>query len=498
MADIFTSFIASGTESELTAMLNVLRKYSKEAKARYKASHDCWYLDTEMFDNLPPEKIFELIDGGKLNAMIPGPYGVVQDPHTDYNKLFIDLADVAPMSRFDGTIFGFDVGSNISYSAVLREGRLYFAADYCEHSSMGESQDSTEHAGGRIFASGDESSSLADLTFVITGDLKKFKNRDAITIFIEERGGSVGSSVTKNTNYLISNAKKAKTAKHNKAKELGTPVITEAEFLSQFGLEYKPYKTKNKKMYEAGYYDPILRKSVPARKLKREPLTLQLTFECTDKTHPIVQIDLDVTDFMGLSCTPEMILECTDLDELEKVLLDSVTDEYSYISNRDEHISKWRIDEFRSLLDKKWQPVKKAVQNMENIERIIFRRTDVRLKTRLVGWSSLFHPELIPLAKKAAICKLEQKTDNVAAFQSYIDEQKIWFPWSETPGWPSRFCGYNGKADLDWRSLTDDAEVFAKMLVTEDIPDLDHGEEITIVDLRTREYQQSSCYYPGW
>ena len=139
-----------------------------------------------------------------------------------------------------------------------------------------------------------------------------------------------------------------------------------------------------------------------------------------------------------------------------------------------------------------------TLKNMENIERIVFRRVDVRLKTRLMSWDRLFHPELMPLAKKAAICKATQKAENVAAFKTYLDEQTIWYPWSETPGWPSQFCGYQEKAKMDWRSLTEDAELFAKLIVTEEIPELDHGEETTIVDFRTRTYNQSSCYFPGW
>ena len=44
----------------------------------------------------------------------------------------------------------------------------------------------------------------------------------------------------------------------------------------------------------------------------------------------------------------------------------------------------------------------------------------------------------------------------------------------------------------------EDAELFAKLIVTEDISELDHGEEITTVDLKTKEYCQSATYYPGW
>lgn len=70
MADIFTSLVAKGTESELTAILNVLRKYSCDAKAQYNTTHDCWYFDTEDFTNLSQEKTNALIGTGILSIKL--------------------------------------------------------------------------------------------------------------------------------------------------------------------------------------------------------------------------------------------------------------------------------------------------------------------------------------------------------------------------------------------------------------------------------------------
>lgn len=495
MADIFTSLVAKGTESELTAILNVLRKYSCDAKVQYNTTHDCWYLDTEDFTNLSQEKINALIGTGILNIMIPGPYGVVRDPYSDYDVLFTDLADAAPMARFDIKIEGFDAGGNISSTAVLREGKLYFDTDYRDH---GSAETEETQAGSKILAAEDETAVLGGITFVITGDLKKFKNRDAITIFIEERGGIVGSGVTKKTNYLINNAKRSKTAKNNKAKELGIPVITEAEFLEQFGLSYQPCKSKNGKMYEAGYYDPICHVFQPPRKLKKEPLTLQLLFECADQSRHLLQIDLDVSDYMGLSCTPDKILSCKDLEELEALFVNSVTDQHSRFSNREQYRDHWRIDEFQKLFIQKWLPIKAAIGSMENLTKITLKRIDVRKDVRFVSWARECHKDLKDLVKKAALCKKEQKAENAAILERYLDEQKIWFPWADSPDWPTDFCGYKERAVLDWRSLTEDAGLFAKLIITEDIPALDHGEEVTIVDFLVKEYQQSACYFPGW
>lgn len=77
-------------------------------------------------------------------------------------------------------------------------------------------------------------SSLENMTFVITGKLKSFKNRDELKAAIESKGGKVAGSVSKNTNYLINNDNLSTTAKNKKAQELGIPIITEETFKQKF------------------------------------------------------------------------------------------------------------------------------------------------------------------------------------------------------------------------------------------------------------------------
>ena len=72
------------------------------------------------------------------------------------------------------------------------------------------------------------------MTFVITGKLKSFKNRDELKAVIESKGGKVAGSVSKNTNYLINNDNLSTTAKNKKAQELGIPIITEETFKQKF------------------------------------------------------------------------------------------------------------------------------------------------------------------------------------------------------------------------------------------------------------------------
>ena len=72
------------------------------------------------------------------------------------------------------------------------------------------------------------------LTFVITGSLHQYKNRNELINTIESLGGKVVGSISKNTKYLINNDATSESAKNVAAKRLGIPVITEVEFISKF------------------------------------------------------------------------------------------------------------------------------------------------------------------------------------------------------------------------------------------------------------------------
>jgi DNA ligase (NAD+) len=69
-------------------------------------------------------------------------------------------------------------------------------------------------------------------TFVITGSVEHFANRNELKAFIEERGGKVTGSVSKNTDYLINNDTASASSKNRKARDLGIPVLSEEDFLA--------------------------------------------------------------------------------------------------------------------------------------------------------------------------------------------------------------------------------------------------------------------------
>ena len=76
-----------------------------------------------------------------------------------------------------------------------------------------------------------ESSSLTNLTFVITGSLNNFTNRDELIEYIESLGGKVVGSISNKVNYLINNDITSNSTKNNQAKKLNIPIISENEFI---------------------------------------------------------------------------------------------------------------------------------------------------------------------------------------------------------------------------------------------------------------------------
>ncbi len=75
------------------------------------------------------------------------------------------------------------------------------------------------------------SNNLAGLTFVITGSLNHFANRDEAKEKIEASGGKVSGSVSAKTSYLVNSDITSTSGKNKKAKELNIPIINEEELI---------------------------------------------------------------------------------------------------------------------------------------------------------------------------------------------------------------------------------------------------------------------------
>lgn len=73
--------------------------------------------------------------------------------------------------------------------------------------------------------------SLKGLTFVITGSLNHYANRDELKSEIESYGGKVSGSISSKTSYLINNDVNSSSSKNYKAKSLNIPIISEKDFI---------------------------------------------------------------------------------------------------------------------------------------------------------------------------------------------------------------------------------------------------------------------------
>lgn len=72
------------------------------------------------------------------------------------------------------------------------------------------------------------------MTFVVTGDVYQYKNRNELKAYIESQGGKVTGSVSKSTSFLINNDVNSTSSKNTKAKSLGIPILSEQDFIDQF------------------------------------------------------------------------------------------------------------------------------------------------------------------------------------------------------------------------------------------------------------------------
>ena len=82
---------------------------------------------------------------------------------------------------------------------------------------------------------GADQNQIAGKTFVVTGKVEHFPNRDALKEYIADRGGKVTGSVSAKTDYLINNDISSSSSKNKKAAQLGIPILSEEDFLRMAG-----------------------------------------------------------------------------------------------------------------------------------------------------------------------------------------------------------------------------------------------------------------------
>ena len=112
------------------------------------------------------------------------------------------------------------------------------AGAFCEYFQEPENVEQLEHLLQEITIVTEKvdeaQQTLSGLTFVITGTLLHYENRNALKDAIEEKGGKVTGSVTSKTTCLINNDVTSHSSKNKKAKELSVRIISEEDFIQEF------------------------------------------------------------------------------------------------------------------------------------------------------------------------------------------------------------------------------------------------------------------------
>ena len=139
--------------------------------------------------------------------------------HFDYAIEKLRQADVEELGEIDG------IGGVI-------------AASIWEYFHDEERMKQLDHLLGEVSIAvesvSDAPQTLAGMSFVITGSLEHYENRNALKEEIEARGGKVTGSVTGKTTCLINNDTASQSSKNKKAKELEIPILSEEDFMDQY------------------------------------------------------------------------------------------------------------------------------------------------------------------------------------------------------------------------------------------------------------------------
>ena len=86
---------------------------------------------------------------------------------------------------------------------------------------------------GFIIEKNDTKNLLGGKVFALTGELSI--KRHEFEDLVRKNGGVVSNSVSKNTNFLISNERESNSSKFEKAKKLAVPIISEQDFYKMIG-----------------------------------------------------------------------------------------------------------------------------------------------------------------------------------------------------------------------------------------------------------------------
>jgi DNA ligase (NAD+) len=120
------------------------------------------------------------------------------------------------------------------------EGNRRAAADILDLVTLDPDEAAAQTAAGAEAASDKTDGHVFGRTFVITGSLSTYANRDELRERIESAGGKVAGSVSARTDYLVNNDIHSASSKNKKAQSLGVRIISEAEMNGLFAHAAPP------------------------------------------------------------------------------------------------------------------------------------------------------------------------------------------------------------------------------------------------------------------
>lgn len=126
--------------------------------------------------------------------------------------------------------FGFDWTKLDDFGSAMRTSMARFYLDNLEVIEEVANELIFENSTSNIVT--DDTKDLSGKTFVITGSLNQFPNRDVAKEEIELHNGKVSGSVSAKTDYLVNNEINSNSGKNKKAKELGIPIINEEQLIT--------------------------------------------------------------------------------------------------------------------------------------------------------------------------------------------------------------------------------------------------------------------------
>lgn len=139
---------------------------------------------------------------------------------------FVDACTATPRFKFT-EIKGIGIVLDSAIHDWFRN-NYYDAGNYYEIKELVEEVEFTDMIEAKI------DGKLKGMTFVITGSLNHFDNRDALVAKIEAEGGKVSGSVSNKTTCLINNDLTSTSGKNKKAQELGIEIISEYGFIERY------------------------------------------------------------------------------------------------------------------------------------------------------------------------------------------------------------------------------------------------------------------------